>query len=311
MSESAMSESAKSESVNLQDTVVPGPSLAAPPYSAPQSSDPGAFSPGAELPTDQTGPPPPYSALAPHLCEEKGLGSCETFPEPGPNPDLCPDEAALTPSAFDDKTVRRAFVRKVFSLVFLQLLFTFTVVCVFTFSSTVKALVQSSIWPYVSSYIVFAVVVIPLSFCTSLSRRHPWNLIALVVVTVTLSYMVGTIASYHDTVTVVLTMGATLAIALAVIAFSAQTRYDFTVCYGLLLVLSVDLLMFVVFSSFYYTHMAQVAYGALGALIFSLFLMADVQLMMGDRVNPEEYVFAALSIYLDIILIFLYLLGRR
>lgn len=32
---------------------------------------------------------------------------------------------------------------------------------------------------------------------------------------------------------------------------------------------------------------------------------------MSYRVDPEEYVNAALTIYLDIVLIFLYLLGRR
>lgn len=281
----------------------------------PTSVQPGpSLTPSPGFSTVQTDPPPPYPGVPgpyPPLKPGEEPLSYQSTSEPGINPDVCPEEAAITTSPFDDDTVSRAFIRKVFSLVFLQLLFTFSVVCVFTFSSVVKEAVQSSIWVYVSSYIIFAIVVIPLSFCSSLNRRHPWNLIALVVVTVTLSYMVGTIASYHDTVTVILTMGATLSISLAIIAYSMQTRFDFTLCYGLLLILSVDLIMFGVFSTFYYTHMAQVAYGTLGALLFSLFLMADVQLMMGDRVSPEEYVSAALLIYLDIILIFLYLLGRR
>ncbi|KAJ0059315.1 hypothetical protein NL108_015492 [Boleophthalmus pectinirostris] len=262
--------------------------------------------------------PPPYSAVNPSAYPPEKAGEpglYQTFPEPEPNPDFCAaDTAAITTSAFEDKTVRRAFIRKVFCLVFLQLLFTFTVVCIFTFSETVKKLVQKDIWVYVSAYILFIVVALPLSLCTSLNRRHPWNLIALMLVTVSLSYMVGTIASYHDTMTVILAMGATLAITLGIIAYSTQSRYDFTVCYGLLLILCLDLFMFVIFSSFYYYHMAQVAYGSLGALLFSLFLMADVQLMTGsmnNRVSPEEYVSAALIIYLDIILIFLYLLGRR
>lgn len=45
-----------------------------------------------------------------------------------------------------------------------------------------------------------------------------------VLVTLSLSYMVGTIASFHDTVAVIITMGATLAITVAIIAFSAQVR---------------------------------------------------------------------------------------
>lgn len=220
----------------------------------------------------------------------------------------------IVSASFDDKAVRRGFVRKVFSIVTLQLLFTFSVVCVFTFSSVVKDAVQKNIWAYISSVIIFVVVAVALNCCKSFSRRHPWNIMGLVVVTLSMSYMVGTIASYHNTTAVVITMGVTLAISVAIIAFSAQTRYDFTVCYGILLILAVDLIMFGIICSFYHTYIAEVAYGCLGALLFSLFLMIDCQLLMGMmsyRLDPEEYINAALVIYLDIVLIFLYLLGRR
>uniref|UniRef100_A0A3B3ZE16 Uncharacterized protein n=1 Tax=Periophthalmus magnuspinnatus TaxID=409849 RepID=A0A3B3ZE16_9GOBI len=54
------------------------------------------------------------------------------------------------------------------------------------------------------------------------------------------------------------------------------SRYDFTLCYVLLLILGLDLLMFVVFSSFYYSHMADVGYGSLGALLFSLMMTGSM-----------------------------------
>lgn len=69
---------------------------------------------------------------------------------------------------------------QVFSILTLQLVFTFSVVCVFTFSSVVKEAVQKNIWAYISSFIIFVVVATTLSFCKSLSRRHPWNIVALV-----------------------------------------------------------------------------------------------------------------------------------
>lgn len=53
-------------------------------------------------------------------------------------------------------------------------------------------------------------------------------------------------------------------------------------------------------------------YASIGALIFSLYLVYDTQLMMGGKhkysISPEEYIFAALNLYLDIINIFLYIL---
>ncbi|AWP03691.1 putative protein lifeguard 1-like [Scophthalmus maximus] len=260
--------------------------------------------------------PPPYTTDPAMYLPPKTEATCINQPGAGY---ICPeaqwDETPIpASSSFDDKTVRRAFVRKVFCILTLQLLFTFSVVCVFTFSSVVKEAVQTNLWAYLSSFIVFAVVAITLSSCKSVSRRHPWNIVGLVVVTLSMSYMVGTIASFHDTTAVVITIGATLAITLAIIAFSAQTRYDFTICYGVLLILAVDLIMFCVFCTFYYSYVADVAYGCLGALLFSLFLLVDCQLMMGAmsyRLDPEEYVNAALMLYLDVVLIFLYLLGRK
>uniref|UniRef100_A0A8C5GC96 Si:ch211-284o19.8 n=1 Tax=Gouania willdenowi TaxID=441366 RepID=A0A8C5GC96_GOUWI len=193
------------------------------------------------------------------------------------------------------KTVLSWFSLQVFSLLILQLLFTFSVVCVFTFSTVVKEAVQTNLWAYLSSFIIFAVVAIALSFSESFSRRHPWNVVGLAVVTLSLSYMVGTIASFHDTYAVIIMMGVTLVITVSIILFSAQTKWDFTICYGVVLILAVDLIMF------FFPHPSQ-------------FLLIDCQLMMGVmsfRLDPEEYVRAALTIYLDIILLFLYLLGRR
>ena len=44
----------------------------------------------------------------------------------------------------------------------------------------------------------------------------------------------------------------------------------------------------------------MIGYGALGALIFSLFIIYDTQLMLGGKhkyaLDPEEYIFAALNL---------------
>ncbi|XP_078119508.1 protein lifeguard 1 [Sander vitreus] len=265
--------------------------------------------------------PPPYSA-APAMYPPPKTDTTYTHqPTTGYESfrDIIPEASSdttplIASSSFDDKTVRRAFVRKVFSILTLQLLFTFGVVCLFTFSSVIKEAVQANMGVYLSSVIIFLVVATALSCCKSFSRRHPWNIVGLVVVTLSLSYMVGTTASFYNTTAVVITMGATLAISVTIIAFSAQTRYDFTICYGVLLILVVDMIMFGFFCTFYYSYITDIVYGCLGALLYSLFLMVDCQLMMGKmsyRLDPEEYINAALMLYLDIVLIFLYLLGRR
>uniref|UniRef100_A0A3B1J8L1 Si:ch211-284o19.8 n=1 Tax=Astyanax mexicanus TaxID=7994 RepID=A0A3B1J8L1_ASTMX len=97
---------------------------------------------------------------------------------------------------------------------------------------------------------------------------HTFSLQQLV--TLSLSYMVGTVASFHNTTSVVIAMGATLVISFTIIIFSAQTRVDFTICNGIIIILAVDLLMFGFFSIFYYSSMLQILYGCLGALLYSL-----------------------------------------
>lgn len=48
-----------------------------------------------------------------------------------------------------------------------------------------------------------------------------------------------------------------------------------------------------------------------GAAVFSIYIIYDLQMIMGDhalKLSPEEYIFAALTLYVDIIRIFLELL---
>ena len=56
----------------------------------------------------------------------------------------------------------------------------------------------------------------------------------------------------------------------------------------------------------------MIGYGTVGALVFSLYLVYDTQLMFGGKhkyaLSPEEYIFAALNIYLDVVQLFMYIL---
>ena len=57
----------------------------------------------------------------------------------------------------------------------------------------------------------------------------------------------------------------------------------------------------------------MIGFGAAGAVVFCLLIVYDTQLMMGGRhkyaLDPEEYVFAALNIYVDIVILFTLVLG--
>ena len=63
---------------------------------------------------------------------------------------------------------------------------------------------------------------------------------------------------------------------------------------------------------FFPGRIVSVVYSSLGVLVFSLYLIYDTQMMLGGKhklsISPEEYIFAVLTIYLDVIQLFLHII---
>lgn len=58
-------------------------------------------------------------------------------------------------------------------------------------------------------------------------------------------------------------------------------------------------------------RIVNVVYAGLGALLFMGFMAYDVQTLMGGKkytLSPDDYVYAALQLYIDVIYIFLFVL---
>ncbi|EPY76317.1 protein lifeguard 1 [Camelus ferus] len=254
-------------------------------------------------------PPNPYGQPQAFPAQDLGSPQHGTYHEEGP-PSYY-DNQDFPATNWDDKSIRQAFIRKVFLVLTLQLSVTLSTVAVFTFVGKVKGFVRENVWTYYVSYAVFFISLIVLSCCGDFRRKHPWNLVALSILTVSLSYMVGMIASFYDTEAVIMAVGITTTVCFTVVIFSMQTRYDFTSCMGVLLVSMVVLIIFAILCIFIRNRILEIVYASLGALLFTCFLAVDTQLLLGNKqlsLSPEEYVFAALNLYTDIINIFLYIL---
>lgn len=225
------------------------------------------------------------------------------------------DTEILTTFSWDDQNVRRVFIRKVYAIILLQLLVTIGIVALFTFCEPVKGYIQANpIW-YWASYAVFFVTYLILACCSGPRRYFPWNLILLSIFTLSMAYLTGMLSSYYDTKSVIMCLGITALVCLSVTIFSFQTRFDFTSCQGVLFVMLMVLffsgIILVILLPFKYVPWLQAVYAVLGAIVFTMFLAFDTQLLMGNRryaMSPEEYIFGALNIYLDIVYIFSFFL---
>lgn len=214
---------------------------------------------------------------------------------------------------FTDKAVRRGFIRKVYGILLCQLLVTGAFIAVFTFSEPVRVWSRQSQWLYIVALVVLLVCMLAMACCEGVRRKSPMNYIFLGVFTIAEAFMLGTMVAKFDAESILIAVGACAAVSLALTLFAFQTKWDFTACGGMMCALVVVLFICGIVMIFVpYSKYAMIGYGALGAVVFSLFIVYDTQLMLGGKhkytLDPEEYVFAALNLYLDIINLFMYIL---
>lgn len=213
---------------------------------------------------------------------------------------------------FTDETVRKGFIRKVYSILCAQLLVTLAVISLFVFHDGTKMWArQHHEFLWISFGVTF-VIMIALACCESVRRSFPLNFIFLGIFTLAESFMLGMISGAFARFEVFLAVGITAAVCLGLTIFAFQTKWDFTVMGGVLFVAAIILMLFGIIAIFFPGKTITLVYASVGALIFCIYLIYDTQLMMGGNhkysISPEEYIFAALNLYLDIIQIFIYIL---
>lgn len=204
----------------------------------------------------------------------------------------------------------------------LQLLVTSFFVCLTFFQSVADFFKNSPalLWTCVGIEIVLGISLICFK---SLARTVPTNYILLSIWTLAMSWIVAFIAAFYDPTTVVIAACLTAAVTISLTIYACTTKTDFTYCGGLLFVGSCLMLFmglfFLIFgiSPSNNFHPLNILYCGFGVLLYSIYLIYDTQLVMGKfglEYSIDDYILAAMMIYIDIIEIFLYilrLLGSR
>jgi len=206
------------------------------------------------------------------------------------------------------RKIRLGFVRKVYGILSIQLLIT-VILCGLTFKDEVKVfMIESSgfLWLSMSLSIILS---IPLLCFRSIARKVPTNYLILFFWTLSEAYMVACVCALYDGKTVIMAAVATLVVTLSITLYAFYTKEDFTFLGGFLFCGVAMLLLLTIFSFFLpFLHTVICIFGV---FLYSLYLLFDTQLILGKVGNEfslDDYVLAALCIYIDILQIFLYLL---
>ncbi|KAG5685119.1 hypothetical protein PVAND_014315 [Polypedilum vanderplanki] len=214
---------------------------------------------------------------------------------------------------FDDKSIRAGFIRRVYSILSIQLLVTLGFVMLFVFHEPTKLFAHRNPQLMMIPMIGTLVLVCVIACFESARRNSPTNIILLGLFTFFESTLVGFISSTYETKIVLMAIGLTTIIVIGLTLFAFQTKYDFTMCGGFLCICLLILTIGSLIGAFFFRgELGQFIIACAGAAIFSMYIVYDTQIMMGGEhkysISPEEYIFAALNLYMDIIQLFLYLL---
>lgn len=139
-------------------------------------------------------------------------------------------------------------------------------------------------------------------------KSYPTNLIFLSGFTAMEAYCISVITSFYDSKIVIEALVFTLGIFVALTLFACQSKYDFTSWMPYLFGSLWVLIIFGFMAAFFpYNSMVELGYGIVAALIFSGYILVDTQMVM-RHYHVEEEIAAAISLYLDIINLFLAIL---
>lgn len=172
-------------------------------------------------------------------------------------------------------------------------------------STTYRNWIQSNVWLMWVS-LIGAFVFLGLTFWKR--KSYPTNLLFLGGFTLMEAYSISLIVSLTDSKIVLEAVVFTLGIFVALSLFACQSKYDFTAWQPYLFGALWVMILFGFMAAFFpYNNKVELGYGVIAALIFSGYILVDTQLIM-RHYHVEEEIAAAISLYLDIINLFLAIL---
>lgn len=146
-----------------------------------------------------------------------------------------PEDPEAKGFEFNDQSIRKGFIRKVFSILTVsndktvcyqrtdsgngnyysysfqvQLLVTIGFVCLFIFHQPTQVWVTNNSWLWIVSLVVLVVTMIVLACCDGVRRKSPVNIIILGIFTLAMSFMLGVMSASFDIFEVLLALGVTI-----------------------------------------------------------------------------------------------------
>ncbi|CRG97111.1 conserved protein, unknown function [Plasmodium gallinaceum] len=282
---------------------------------------------------DSANPPPPaqnYGAVYNHgnysYEQNKLNNNMYDIPIPNQQKEYCydaPTNATANGGLYDEFSlnefsstkIRHGFIRKVYSILSLQLLITFGFSALTVLYDPVKTFVRSNDVLFLVLGILLSLpILITLACYPTLARKYPSNYLILLLITIGMTLIVSLATARTNSEIFFYAFGITAAVVIGLTIFSFQTKWDFTGWHVFLFMAFLILFVLGIITIFVRSKIMNLVYSGVSAFILSISIIVDTQLIIGGKhkkyeFSIDDYIFATLALYMDIVNLFLSILS--
>lgn len=222
------------------------------------------------------------------------------------------DEDSRFMSGFEDEDERRRFIQIVFIILTVQLLFSLGFLLLVMYIPKLRIFVARDIIVAIVAMVLWVILYITL-MCYKICRQiFPLNIILLGLFTLAFSYLAAVITCRYKNYIILGSIGITLGICVIIIILALFlpcdiTKYWMYLLIGSLVVMLTGIIVMII-GLFLKLKVLFIVYSGIVALLFSLYLWFDIQMIMGGKrisLDTDEYIAGAISLYVDVMQIFL------
>lgn len=214
---------------------------------------------------------------------------------------------------FEDKKLRKKFIVKTLFTFSISLFTTLGLCIAFKNIPNMDLFIKSELGEalYIISFSVTIFTMFICLCCDSLLRKTPSKFIIYILFILSISYSLGITSIFIKSNILYTSIILTTGITTCLILYSFISSKDFNDYITYLFVIFSSLILIGIVNIFFQNTIIEIIISGGLAIIFACFIVYDMQMIIGQKhikykYNINDYIFAAMSLYLDVINMFIY-----
>ena len=225
------------------------------------------------------------------------------------------DSQAIAEQERISNTIYKSFLVKVYGILSVQLLITLFFIFLFQKDSIKSYFLQRPIFTFfllLLSVIGFFSVLFLITANENLGRKVPQNYLILLIITLCMSFICGLFAISYSFQIVFFVVLLTIISSVVITMYAYSTDKDYSYIRALFAVLISQFGGFILMVFILNISTLKRVCCLVATLIFGIYLVYDTQVILkkyGEVYSVDDYIFASLQIYIDIVRLFLIILA--